>query len=148
MSIKLDGSNTEELELYMKNEEVFTLYCPEGDRESWNLETTKNSFWLGYYVSNKLKGVMFIEQRPNAYLMLHPYMLKKYREYKFKMIKLFEKWTKEKTSNGKIVVEFPSFYDNLTKFAEECGYKLMCINTKSYLLGSVFYDSLMYGKEM
>tara|TARA_R110000782_G_scaffold270453_1_gene371288 strand:+ start:5531 stop:5977 length:447 start_codon:yes stop_codon:yes gene_type:complete len=148
LRIKLDGTNPKELETYMKNQEVFSLFAPELDSNSWNLEITRNSFWLGFYIEEKLKGVMLVEQRPNAYLMLHPYMLKKDREYKFKMIKLFEKWAKKNTNSGKIVGEFPSFYENLSTFSEKCGYTFMCTNTKSYRLGNVFYDSLMYGKEI
>lgn len=148
LSFKLDGTDWLEIENYIKHKDIFWLFSMDTDPDDWKLDNSIYNFWIGFYRNKQIKGAIRVERRPNAYLQFHPYMHPKDREYKFKMIEIFEQWVRTKTEIGKLVVEFPTFFGNLEKFAIACGYIQQGYNTRAFKLGTKYYDTIQYGKEV
>lgn len=133
------------IEDYLKHEDVFDLLEPNIKKDRYKVVDTENVDFLGYIKDGIINGVIIVESRSNAYVNFHPYMQKKHRKLKRLMIDDFELFIARKGIK-KLTVEFPCFYLNLKRFAEDCGYNLIGVNDKSYNYKGDIVDQYIYGK--
>lgn len=133
------------IESYLKHDDIFELFSPNKGKDEVFLQNNRAINYLAYFVDNYMCGVVVCENRSNCYVNFHPYMHKVHRANKFKMMAEFEELISSKGVT-KMTAEFPCFYDNLKKYAEELGMSLIGVNEKSYNYKGQIFDQYIYGK--
>lgn len=131
------------------------MYLPEVRRYSEEqgrikppvFESNDREFWLSYKDGEKTVGLINVHVETGSMCILHPYILRKYKDQYLNMINEFLAWFYENMPPEAVKLNaiIPDVYKNTILIAKKAGFKLEGIDRMSYRKNDSVYDRILLG---
>lgn len=131
---------------FISQEEIWERFEDGIDKEDFQPLNDSVAQWLLCFDDNKIVGMILVHFDTNSSLMMHPYLLAKYRHKGRDMMSAFYKWFLTLADQvHKLNVSIPITQRKVINFAKKVGFKQEGINRESYMKDGQYYDQIILG---